>query len=203
MNINFELDLRGEEQELLKNILEIETDNPPQRPIGTANRELADKISVISKAASYEYVRMILGQKIFTRGQDIKEFRLFMLIKYLFNGKIPDEQTITTLFQTTTSESKSLLRSVLAKYQYELRESINETIKDILGNRLTRHELEEGEIIYYTSNIPLNIVDEMNKLLSGINGALTQISKKRGALNTFEIAEDAYTALIEHFGLGA
>jgi|GEM_PF-416437 len=203
MNVNFNINLSEEETTLLAQIFQIEPDNPPERPIGTKDAELEEKVSSISEAAGYEYIRMVLGQKIFTRGQDIKEYRLLLLIKYFFYGSIPDEQMITTLFQTTNTESKSLLRSVLAKYQYELRPSIEHTITNILRNDLTPGENATEDVVFYVSNIPVNIIDEMNKTLSSINGALTQISKKRGSLNTFEIANSSCTSLKAYYGIEA
>lgn len=183
MDINISVTLEQNEKELLKDIF------------NCSNDELILKIEKFSKASTEEYLRMILGQKVFTRGQDIKEYRLYLLIKYLFNGIIPDEQTITTLFQTTNNESKSLLKSVLAKYQYELKEPINETIKVILENEVG-HDKEKD--LYYVSNIALNIVDEMNRILSSMDGSLHQISKRRGSLQTFDIKPSSYNSLCEH-----
>lgn len=186
MEINFNMSLIDTERELLKDIFNCN------------DEELNIKFQGFAQASTEEYLRMILGQKIFTRGQDIKEYRLYLLIRHLFDGVIPDEQVITTLFQTTNNESKSLLKSVLAKYQYELRQSINETVKLIVEKAVI---YEEEKDIYYVSNIALNIVDEMNKILSSIDGSLNQINKKRGTLQTFNINPSAYDALCKHFGI--
>lgn len=186
MNLNFDVNILDEEQSLLQEIFECN------------EGELATKIEHLSKASVEEYLRMMLGQKVFTRGQDIKEYRLYLLIKYLFEGNIPDEQMITTLFQTTSSESKSLLKSVLAKFQYDLKQSITNTITEILNNKV---EYDDQKDIYFASNISLNIVDEMNKILSGINGALSQISKKKNTLQTFEIQPASLIVLAEHFNV--
>ncbi|MDR7870205.1 MAG: hypothetical protein RIN55_05050 [Tissierellaceae bacterium] len=186
MELNFTVSLDENEQNLLKQIFDCNND------------ALIAKLEKISKASTIEYLKMILGQKVFTRGQDIKEYRLYLLIRYLFNGIIPDEQVITTLFQTTNSESRSLLKSVLAKYQYELKESINDTINLILQNDI-QHDEEKD--IYYVSNIALNIVDEMNKTLSSIDGSLNQINKRRSSLQTFDITPSAYEALCAYCGI--
>lgn len=184
--LSISISISEDEKSLLKDIFHCNND------------ELTMKLDKIARAATEENLRMILGQKVFTRGQDIKEYRLYLFIRYLFDGRIPDEQVITTLFQTTLTESNSLLKSVLAKYQYELKDSINETIRIILQNDV---ELIEEEDKYQVSNIALNIIDEMNKLLSSIDGKLNQIIRKRGSLQTFVINPSAFDALCSHFNI--
>ena len=184
MNINFTKNLTTEESNLLKDIFNCD------------DTGLEEKVTELAKASTLEYLDMVLGKRVFTRGQDMKEYKLFLLIKFFFGGYIPDEQTITTMFQTTTSESKSLLRSVMAKYQYELKESINNTIKNILENEV---EYDESKDLYKVSKVGLNIVDEINNILSQINGSLTQVTKKRGASHIFEIPAASYEELCNRF----
>lgn len=184
MNINFTKDLSTEESNLLKDIFNCD------------DTGLEVKISELANASTQEYLDMVLGKRVFTRGQDIKEYKLFLLIKYFFSGYIPDEQTITTMFQTTTTESKSLLRSVMAKYQYELKEPIKMTIKNILGNEV---EYDRPKDVYKVSKIGLNIVDETNNILSQINGSLNPVTKKKGASHIFEIPAASYVELCNYF----
>lgn len=66
---------------------------------------------------------MFIGQRVFTRGRDIQEYRLFLLIRGPFGNTIPDDQMVCDLFQTTT-QSRALVRSVMSKYQYELSQAI-------------------------------------------------------------------------------
>lgn len=186
MNINFTKDLTTEETNLLMDIFNCD------------EVSLQGKITELAMASTQEYLDMVLGKRVFTRGQDMKEYKLFLLIKYFFGGFIPDEQTITTMFQTTTTESKSLLRSVMAKYQYELKESINNTIKNVLENEV---DFDEVKDVYKVSKIGLNIVDEMNNTLSQINGSLSQVNKKRGASHIFEIPAASYEELCTHFNI--
>jgi len=37
---------------------------------------------------------MFIGQQVFTRGADIREYRLFLLIEQPFDAHIPDEQRV-------------------------------------------------------------------------------------------------------------
>ena len=112
MDIKFEIQTDPQERSLLLSILNC-TDN-----------ELNARLNKLAIAAFEEFRKMILGQKVFTRGKDMMEYRLFLLIKFLFDGKIPDEQSTCALFQVTANESRSLVRSIMSKYQYELRDTI-------------------------------------------------------------------------------
>ncbi|HYM60686.1 MAG TPA: hypothetical protein VEZ11_07320, partial [Thermoanaerobaculia bacterium] len=116
MKITVDLDLSDPETKQLAGTL------------GCSVKDLPAKLSDSCSAAAEEYARMFLGQKVFTRGSDIQEYRLFLLIRHAFGGSIPDEQHISDLFQTTASQSGSLIRSVMSKFQYELRQVIDATL---------------------------------------------------------------------------
>ncbi len=60
--------------------------------------ELPEHLTLYSEAATEEYVRMVLGQHVYSRGQDIKEYRLCLLIRHVFGGRLPSEQQISALF---------------------------------------------------------------------------------------------------------
>ena len=57
--------------------------------LGIKTAELAKALQPFAKSATEEYVRMFLGQRVFTRGRDALEFRLFLLIRGAFGNKIP------------------------------------------------------------------------------------------------------------------
>ena len=114
-------------------------------------------------------------------------------IRELFANKIPDEQRICDLFQTTTSQSRSLIRSVLSKYQYELQEAVAESLKSLL---LAQDPPDEGEIY----EIPIHnesLVEEFNRRLAVGSPDLDSVKKKRGAVGTHVITRSAYFALRE------
>ena len=93
--------------------------------------QLSSELSAYSSTALREYVDQFIGQKTFKRGTDILEYRLFLLITLVLH-EIPNEQQVTSLFQTTLAESRSLIRSVLSKYQYKLEPSIKKSLINIL-----------------------------------------------------------------------
>lgn len=66
--------------------------------LGANPEELQVKLESVAKAAIQEYIRMFLGQKVFTRGSDFQEYRLYLLIRELFGNLVPSEQQVCALF---------------------------------------------------------------------------------------------------------
>jgi len=128
MAISVSIELSADEKKQLAAIL------------GTTAAKLDEALVSFGKAALEEYVRMFLGQRVFTRGSDAREFRLHLLIKHAFDNRFPDDQRISDLFQTTLSESRSLIKSVSAKYQYELAGAKEATLKEVLGSAVQRDD---------------------------------------------------------------
>lgn len=158
-----------------------------------SNEKLDEKLQNFREAATEEYLRMILGQRVFTRGQDMTEYRLFLMIKHVFTEALPTEQQISALFQTTATQSRSLLRAVMSKYQYELQPSVDATLDAVLKSA----EKEKGTSKRKITVDSENIVDALNRRIATIDGTLPQIAKSRGTISTYEIAESAYHKLTE------
>src|SRR5216684_7751787 len=89
MDVTAQIDLASEERRDLA------------KTLGCKQGDLASVLAPYATAALQEIVSMVLGQKVFTRGSDILEYRLLLLILYAFNGSIPSEQTVCGLFQMT------------------------------------------------------------------------------------------------------
>jgi hypothetical protein len=116
IDVTVRLELEAEEKQLLERIL---------------GKTLT--LQDISSAAVEEYVRMILGQRTFTRGSDLSEYRLFLLLKHAFASSVPPEAVVCRLFQLTPARARSLVRNVLAKYQYDLRNAIDTSLQKVLS----------------------------------------------------------------------
>ncbi len=159
--------------------------------LGCTVAELDGRLADFVGAAEEEYVRMILGQHVYTRGQDIKIYRLSLMIKHAFYGRLPTEGQISALFQTTASESRSLLRAVRAKYQYELRQAITASLKTAL-TRATRDDGDGSWTMVCESD---NIVDALNDAITRHDGGLPKIRRSAGTAGAYEIANSTYQAL--------
>ena len=185
MDVTVTLDFANDDQTELASILNCSTEN------------LANELSKYGEAALQEYISMFLGQKVFKRGRDILEYRLFLLIERAYGNKIPGEQDVCKLFQTSSTESRSLIKAVISKYQYQLKTALEGTIKDTLQHAKRKDEKEP-----YTVTInSQNIVDELNRQLQIIDGSLPPVTKKRGSVSIYEIKASSYSRLCEKFNI--
>lgn len=148
------------------------------------------------KSALQEYLAMMRGQKALKRGTDILEYRLFLLVENVFAGRIPDEQTISKIFQTTATESRGLLRSIISKYQYLLRDAIDQTLKLVLEGATA--ETATGPFLVTMNSV--NVIEELNRKLAAIDGTLASIGKKRGSVATYDITKSSYEHLCTLLG---
>ncbi len=164
--------------------------------MGVEEGEIDEALSRVASAALEEYVRMFLGQKVFTRGQDMLEYRLFLLIKAFFEERIPPEQRICELFQMTTSQSRSLVRSVMSKYQYELSKASTQSLVDCLSKAV---EAESGD--YELTIDAYGVLDGLSRLLAEADRTLPPISKKRNTLGSYVIKPSAYRVLRRELGM--
>lgn len=156
-----------------------------------AETELDDRIGRYAEAASEEYLRMILGQRVFTRGQDIREYRLFLLVRTVFGNRLPSEADVSAHFQTTATQSRALLKAVMSKYQYELTTVLTSSLRDVLAGATQDPESSVWSITIDSESI----IEALNRRLAGIDGTLPQISKARGTVTTYELANSSYLKL--------
>ena len=157
--------------------------------------ELEDTLGPYADAAVREYVQMFLGQRVFTRGSDMREFRLFLLIRTAFKDTLPDEQTVCDLFQCTLTQSRSLIRSVMSKYQYDLHGAITTSLKSTVEGAIAD---PDGYGVEATINNE-NIVEALDRVLASLDGTLPQVQKKRGTVSTYQLKASSYLRLCEHF----
>lgn len=162
--------------------------------------DLPAAMTPIARAALEEYVRMFVGQKVFTRGADMREYRLFLLVRDLFSQTIPDEERVSALFQTTETQSRSLIRSVLSKYQYEVHEALQTSLTKVVREASRPEGAPEGSD-FEASIQNESLVDGLNRTLAERNGALPQVAKKRGTVSTYQIKESSYLVLRDVLGL--
>jgi hypothetical protein len=163
--------------------------------LGCPTAAVTAELRKYEAAAAEEYVRMILGQRVFTRGQDMREWRLVLIIRHVFDGQLPSERTISNLFQTSTGQSRSLLRAVMAKYQYELKEGVDAT----LGQMVARaRQAGPGEPWTVTTDSE-NLVDALNREIANIDGTLSQVVRVRNTVSTYEIANASYLKLKQRY----
>jgi hypothetical protein len=138
--------------------------------LGCSTKELDDQLKGFVDAAEEEYVRMMLGQHVYSRGQNIRVYRLCLLIKHAFGGRLPNEGEISAIFQTTTTESRSLLRAVRAKFQYELRQATHDTMSAVFAQATRDPDADTWSLVCGSENageyeIAASTHDVLNSIL--------------------------------------
>ncbi len=156
-------------------------------------------LSNYGKAALEEYIRMFLGQKVYSRGSDLLEYRLLLLIEYVFGNTIPNEQQVSDLFQSTATTSRGRIRSVMSKFQYELKSAIDGTLRTLIESaQVDTNEGDDTRIVVINCE---NLVDELNRIIASIDGTLPPVSKKRGTASTYQIMPSSYSQLCNRFNI--
>jgi hypothetical protein len=185
MNINVDFQMSEEREIELSKIL------------NCTREDLPEKLSPYANASLEEYTSMFLGEKVFTRGSDILEHRLCLLIEKVFENRIPSENRVSRLFQTTVTGSRALIRSVVSKYQYKLKTALESSMKEAISSA----EITDNEEIYECKINSSNLVNSLNQILADIDGELARIKSKTGTSSVYEITPSALAALQTRLGL--
>ncbi len=183
MQIAFELPISADDQQKLAHVLMCQPN------------ELPNVLAGYAKAAADEYVQMFLGKTAFRRTRDFYDFRIYLLVIHVLNGRLPDEALVSRLFQTSATESRARLKSVTSKYQRGLETQISGSISAILADA----EHDEGNDTYRITVNNQTIVDLLNSTLAALDGNHTQVSKVRGSVGSYIMPRASFEALENHF----
>jgi hypothetical protein len=166
------------------------------RVFGCKVTELPTALAPYASAALTEYAMMFLGQKVFTRGSDIREYRLLLIQQFLGKG-IPDEAAVSRLFQSTTSESRALLRAVMSKYQSQSHGAAEQSIQKVLSQ--AKQDGEGGPWLITVDNTI--IVERLNRALAEIDGTLDKVSKHEASVSTYQTKPSSFNTLCDRFSV--
>jgi hypothetical protein len=148
-------------------------------------------------AALDEYRQMFLGMGLPSRANEIREYRLYYLIKSYFQQRIPDELEVASMFQLPISRSKNLILNVLARFRYDLEEEILSTLRSIIEEAEGIDEVREYRVYISSSNM----VDELNRIIARSGRRYRQLTKVRNEHNLYAVAPDSYEHLRHELGL--
>lgn len=155
---------------------------------------LKQKLVLVAQAALSEYLRMILGQKVFSRASDIFEYRLLLLVKEVFGNVMPEEQKVGDFFQMTESRAGALIRAASSKYRFELNQALNQSLSLVVQSAKKENK-KDGD--WEITDVSRAVITNLNSLLSKKDGTLPAIKSRTDAVSTFVIKPSAYTKLCE------
>ena len=161
------------------------------------NPDLAPALTKICKTSFLEYCKMFKEKGIPTRADEVMQERLFFLLNHYYLDRIPSENEISTIFQLTPSQSRTLLRNTKSRYRTKISRFITNSLKTIIQGAALNDETDKYEFICLSSVI----IEELNLIISQKGPTLEQINKIKGKASKYECAEDTYDLLKTELGL--
>lgn len=149
----------------------------------------------LAKASFIEYIKMFKEKGLPTRADEVQQERLFFLLLHYFMNRVPFEHEISSIFQITQSQSRTLLRNTNSRFRTKIAQFIRNTIRTVLSTAVLNGDGDKYEM-EITSGV---IMEEINTYLSQRNAQLFPLKKKRGYLAIYECHEDTYDFLREQF----
>jgi hypothetical protein len=160
----------------------------------TDDAAFADAIARVTLAALDEYRQMLLGIGLPSRANEIREYRLYHLIKRYFQNQIPDELEVASMFQLPISRSKNLILNVLARFRYDLEGEILNTLRLIITDAKNIDDGREFRVYISSSNM----VDELNRIIFRSGLRLRPLVSVKNEPNFYSIAPDSYDLIRKH-----
>ncbi len=186
MDITFQIDdeeFDVEQRALFKKTLKIE------------DAEVQSALNKVSKAAFTEYLNMFVEGGMPNRADEAKQDRLLYLIQSYFSSLLPNESQVSTMFQLTPSQSKTLLRNTVSRYRHKLEDVLAETMKVVVESAIYAEPIF---LVVINSDV---VKDELNMLITQNEPTYTPITKKKDSAGQYVITEDSHALLCRELGL--
>jgi hypothetical protein len=157
--------------------------------------EYAAALTRVTCAALTEYRDMFLGIGLPSRADEIRQHRLFHLIKHYFGQRLPSEAEVSAMFQLPQSQSRNLIRYVITRFHYALEAEVRATLGDTV--RAAKKSKNDYRVVIQSDNV----VDELNRIIAVTAPELDPITKIRNTARTYFISADSYDALKKALGV--
>lgn len=181
VEIRFKIDLDDETEKRLIDVLQ------------TKASELPKTLSIYSRAALLEYIEMFCGNMSLRMAVDTREQRLLQIILAAYEGNIPDEATVARLFHLTRGQARSLLRTVLEKKAFELKDHVHKACIAVLV------------AVDDTAN-PIEVTIKNPRVFESLNQILTDDGRvpllERVAISKYKLDKVSLVALRKFFEMG-
>ena len=178
-----EEDISTEDASLIRNCLSINT-----------NEEYVEAIRRLLKTSIMEYKKMFKEKGLPTRADEVLQDRLFFLITFYYVNRLPNESEISSIFQLSSTQSKTLLKNTISRYRTRVTEQIRNTIYEVVrqGNR---DEVKSQATMVIFSD---NVLEQLNLIVSQYQPHFDKIARVRGSAGEYKCSLDTYNFLIEH-----
>lgn len=161
----------------------------------TNDTEFDSALSKIAKSALMEYKKMFIEKGLPTRADEVQQERLYFLLTNYYGNRLPSESEISSIFQLTHSQSKTLLKNTRSRYRTKIQSSIIETLRRVVENA------EESDGVFKMVIQSDNVKEELNLLISQKGPKLNKLVAVRGSAGQFCCPEDTYDLLKRELGI--
>lgn len=162
-----------------------------QECLGLTSAQLYAALVKLSKTAFMEYVKMFKEKGLPTRADEVQQERLFFLLNYFFQNRLPSENEISSIFQLTPSQSKTLLRNTKSRYRTKISTYIKNTLLETLNSAT---QTIAGDHYEFVCTSP-STVEELNSIISQKGPELHPIEKIKGLASKYSCAVDTFILL--------
>lgn len=160
---------------------------------GKTGEALQDVLPKHAQAALTEYVAQYVGRRALSRGTDILEHRLHLLIRHAFDNEVPTEAQVSDLFQTTAAQSRTLIRNTLSRYRFDLATALEATVK------ATLEAAKPGKGVFLLEIKSAQVLDALKSKLEQEHPGQVPIARTRDA-STWTLKPVSYAKLCGSFG---
>jgi len=166
-----------------------------QEALNLTEEGIETGLNKIAKTAFMEYKKMFNEKGLPTRADEVLQERLYFLIVNFYDGKLPNESEVSSIFQLTYSQSKTLIKNVRSRYRTKIYDQINNSLRSIVESAEA-----EGEDKYRMVISSENLLEELNLLVSQKGPRLKKISAVRGSAGEYSCPTDTYNLLRAELG---
>ena len=155
------------------------------------NGDMDQVFPKLTKSAFFEYLKMFLENGMSHSADEVRQDRLYFLIQNYYCDRIPTEAEVSSIFQLTNSQSKTLLRNTISRYRTKIEYQIHESLRAVVEEMDRSNPSDPYEVVI-ESDI---ILEELNEFVKQNGPTLTPIHKKMGCACKYKIKKDTYKLL--------
>jgi len=159
-------------------------------PLDAVDKALAG----LREAAVQEYLAMVLGDHVPHGMRDLREYRLQLLIRTVFDGHVPTDAVVAKVFHLTRTQSRALIADTLAAYRLELSDIVARTVREALS---TAKPDASGESLVITADG--DVASAINELLYSLDPELPPVRRRPHTVGQYLIKPAAHARLTRHY----
>jgi len=194
---------------LIQEVLDKEQVERLRRLFGATDAQWPSVVDAVVAAAIAEYAEAFLGAgQTMSQASYIQQQRLRQLMQHgAFQGRLPTEEQVASIFHHNPSGARALLRNVLARFDAELATDRNATLATELGK--ARRSKDDVVTLYMSSPSVFegfqNMLDTANEARAATGGPksfpLERIARDPTVHSRWKIPFDSYQYLCEQLNV--